>query len=131
MTALTLARRPHNPLSPWVIILPLLLLGIALVAPAVSTSLHDSMHLESEQIRICFNNPDNWEARMTYLDLKNGLQRDNFLCKLPDGRIGDRVVQWCKNSGWRGVTAYIIGDGTLAEAINTLAAKGCQMVWRK
>jgi hypothetical protein len=114
----------------WIKLLPILAIAVfvALVVPQVKEVEHAALHEEAAMIRQCFNDPQNWLARFTWLN-SAGLQRDHILCQLPDGRVGDRVVQWCKNAGWKEVTAFIIGDGDLATAIRTLRGMACTQVW--
>lgn len=105
--------------------MPLLLL-LALFAlalftlPAVITSPHASLHSEADEIRNC----NTVEA----IFLNKSCERFNVLKRLDDDRVGNHVVQPCKR-GILEVTAYIIGGGTMEEAIATLTAKGCTQIW--
>ena len=81
-------------------------------------------HAEADAIR-CSNN-----VRAVFLN-SSGC-RFNVLKEMPDGRIGDQVVQPCKRLGFKmvmEVTAYVIGGGSLDEAISVMKAKGCTQVW--
>ena len=64
--------------------------------------------------------------------LNKSCERYNVLKQLDDGRVGDQVVQPCKRFGFKMVleiTSYVIGGGTLDEAIDVMKAKGCTQVW--
>lgn len=90
----------------------------------VAYSEHAEQHTEADDIR-CSNN-------VIAVFLNKSCERYNVLKQLDDGRVGDQVVQPCKRLGFKmvmEVTAYVIGGGTLEEAIDILTAKGCTQVW--
>ena len=90
----------------------------------VAYSDHAGEHAEADAIR-CSN-----DVRAVFLN-SSGC-RFNVLKEMPDGRIGDQVVQPCKRLGFKmvmEVTAYVISGGTLEEAISVMKAKGCTQVW--
>lgn len=129
MTTMTLTRRNNPPFK--LLFLMAIIVAVALVVPQVKERTHADLHAEADMIRRCYQNENNWQARLTFFDLPAGLQRDHILCQLPDGRVGDRVTQWCKRSGWLEITAFVIGDGQLATAIRTLRSMGCELVWKR
>jgi len=90
----------------------------------VAYSDHASQHCEADDIRN--------STKVLGVFLNNSGCRYNVLKELPDGRVGDQVVQPCKRFGFKmvlEVTAYVIGGGTLDEAISVMKAKGCTQVW--
>ena len=90
----------------------------------VAYSEHAGLHDEADDIR-CSNN-------VVAVFVNKSCERYNVLKQLDDGRVGDQVVQPCKRFGFKMVmeiTSYVIGGGTLEEAINVLKAKGCTQVW--
>ena len=90
----------------------------------VAYSEHAGEHDEADAIR-CSN-----DVRAVFLN-SSGC-RFNVLKEMPDGRIGNQVVQPCKRFGFKMVleiTSYVIGGGTLDEAISVMKAKGCTQVW--
>lgn len=85
---------------------------------------HANGHTEADDIRCS----DNVLAVFT----NKSCERFNVLKQLEDGRVGDHVLQPCKRYGLKTVleiTAYVIGGGSLDEAIAVLTAKGCTQVW--
>src|SRR5512146_2049149 len=121
MTTLAITHsRSLKPPPAWIF----LVLAAALALPMVAASLHGDAHAEAEAIRQCFR--DNGVIQIWS---NSSGERLNCLVQLPDGRIGDRVIQFCKKSGWIEITSYIIGDGSLAETIRVLRAKACQQVY--
>jgi hypothetical protein len=85
---------------------------------------HAGLHDEADDIR-CSNN-------VVAVFVNKSCERYNVLKQLDDGRVGDQVVQPCKRFGFKmvmEVTAYVIGGGTLDEAISVMRAKGCTQVW--
>ena len=90
----------------------------------VAYSEHAGLHDEADAIR-CSNN-------VLAVFLNKSCERYNVLKEMPDGRIGNQVVQPCKRFGFKMVleiTSYVIGGGTLDEAIDVMKAKGCTQVW--
>ena len=90
----------------------------------VAYSEHAGVHTEADDIR-CSNN-------VLAVFLNKSCERFNVVKQLPDGRVGDQVVQPCKRFGFKMVleiTSYVIGGGTLDEAIDVMKAKGCTQVW--
>ena len=90
----------------------------------VAYSEHAGLHTEADAIR-CSND-------VLAVFANKSCERFNVVKQLPDGRVGDQVVQPCKRLGLRmvlEVTAYVIGGGTLDEAIDVMKAKGCAQVW--
>lgn len=126
MTTLTCQfNHPHNGLK---IALTGIIILVALAIPAYKASEHmlNSHPDESAIIRQCAGNPDN----LVQVWLNSSGQRINCLIKLPDGRLGNLVVQWsCRKLQWAGIAAYIIGDGKLKSAIDVMKAKACTQVW--
>lgn len=105
------------------------LIGLALLAlPPVIGRTHAEAHEEANLIRECYNN-GNLLQRWVRIDPAAGLQRDHCLVQLPDGKVGDRIVQFCKNVGWLEITAFVIGDGELKTAIDYLKSKACTQVF--
>lgn len=102
----------------------LLPLVIGEVDVQVAYSDHATAHTEADDIR-CSNN-------VLAVFVNKSCERFNVLKELPDGRVGDHVLQPCKRFGLKmvmEVTAYVINGGTLEEAIAVLTAKGCTQVW--
>jgi hypothetical protein len=127
MTAHTLTYHNRQPSM----ILPIIIITIILALftlPAMKESAHANLHAEAAAIRQAYD-AGCLAQRWVKLDLKSGLQRDHCLVTLPDGRIGDRIAQFCKRTGWLETTAFIIGDGSLAEAVAYLAKKACERVY--
>jgi hypothetical protein len=120
MTTLTIERRRTTPPPAWLY----LLLLVAITLPVAAASLHASAHAEADQIRQCYG-----DGRLNQVWINSSGERFNCIVNLPDGRVGDRVMQWCKSSGWVEITAYLIGDGTLAEAVRVLKAKMCTKIY--
>lgn len=90
----------------------------------VAYSEHAGLHDEADDIR-CSNN-------VVAVFLNKSCERFNVVKQLPDGRVGNQVVQPCKRFGFKmvmEVTAYVIGGGTMEEAISVMKAKGCTQVW--
>ena len=90
----------------------------------VAYSDHAGEHAEADAIR-CSND-------VLAVWVNKSCERYNVLKQLDDGRVGDQVVQPCKRFGFKmvlEVTAYVIGGGTLDEAISVMKAKGCTQVW--
>ena len=90
----------------------------------VAYSEHAGEHDEADAIR-CSND-------VLAVFLNKSCERYNVLKQLDDGRVGDQVVQPCKRFGFKMVleiTSYVIGGGTLEEAVAVLTAKGCTQVW--
>jgi len=85
---------------------------------------HAALHTEADAIR-CSN-----EVQAVFVN--KSCERYNVLKKLDDGRVGDHVLQPCKRFGFARlleITTYVIGGGSLEEAIAVLTAKGCTQVW--
>jgi hypothetical protein len=101
-------------------------LAAALVIPPVVSSTHilDNPHAEAAQIRQCARDPLN----LLQIWLNHSGERLNCLIDLGGGKVGDYVLQPCKR-GVLEVTAYIIGAGSLREAVEVLIAKGCARVY--
>ncbi len=102
----------------------LLPLVIGEVDVQVAYSEHATQHTEADDIR-CSNN-------VLAVFVNKSCERFNVIKELPDGRVGDHVLQPCKKFGLKMVleiTAYVINGGTLEEAIAVLTAKGCTQVW--
>lgn len=90
----------------------------------VAYSEHAGLHTEADDIR-CSNS-------VLAVFANKSCERFNVIKQLDDGRVGDQVVQPCKRFGLKmvmEVTAYVIGGGSLKEAIDVLTAKGCTQVW--
>jgi hypothetical protein len=90
----------------------------------VAYSDHAGEHDEADAIR-CSND-------VLAVWVNKSCERYNVLKQLDDGRVGDQVVQPCKRFGFKMVleiTSYVIGGGTLDEAIDVMKAKGCTQVW--
>lgn len=107
-----------TPRFPWLLLFALAL--AAVVIPPIIRADHADLHTEAEDIR-CSN-------RVLAIFLNKSCERLNVLKELSDGRVGDHVVQPCKR-GILEVTAYVIGGGTLDEAIAALLAKGCVQIY--
>ena len=104
--------------------LKLLPLTFGNVDVQVAYSEHAGEHDEADAIR-CSND-------VLAVFLNKSCERYNVLKQLDDGRVGDQVVQPCKRFGFKMVleiTSYVIGGGTLDEAIDVMKAKGCTQVW--
>lgn len=85
---------------------------------------HAGLHTEADAIR-CSDN-------ILAVFINKSCERYNVIKELPDGRVGNHVLQPCKRFGLKTVmevTAYVINGGTLEEAIAVLTAKGCTQVW--
>lgn len=116
--------RYHPVRFPWLILLAgLMLVGLAI--PPATATVHSGLHEEYDLIRSCAADP----ANLAQVWLNSSGERLNCLVNLPDGKIGNLVLQWCKKSGWIEITAYLIGDGTLKQAVQVLRAKACQQVY--
>jgi hypothetical protein len=90
----------------------------------VAYSEHAALHTEADAIR-CSDN-------VLAVFVNKSCERFNVIKELPDGRVGDHVLQPCKRFGMKTlleVTAYVINGGTLEEAVSVLTAKGCTQVW--
>jgi len=88
-------------------------------------SAHAEIHTEADKIRECFQDP----ANIKQIWLNSSGERLNCLVDIGNGKVGDLVLQWCKRAGWMEITSYVIGDGTLTEAIRVLRAKICTQVY--
>jgi hypothetical protein len=99
--------------------------ALALLAiPALILSTHAALHDETALIRQCAQDPKN----LLQVWINSTGQRLNCIVRLPDGRVGDQVIQNCKR-GVMEITDYILGGGSLDEAIIILTAKNCVRVW--
>jgi hypothetical protein len=127
MTTITAEYKQHR--SPTGLIFALLVIAVfvALAIPATTRVLHTHVHEEASMIRQCAEAPEN----LMQVWLNSSGQRLNCLIDLGGGIVGDLVMQWCKRNGgeWMEITAYIIGDGSLIEAIRTMKAKACTKVY--
>jgi hypothetical protein len=112
--------------SVWLLLLGLIVLA-ALTLPAVLPKLYPTHpdHAESEAIRACAKDP----ANLMQIWVNASGERLNCLVKLPGDMVGDLVVQTCNRLAWVEITSYILGDGTLTEAVRVLRAKMCQRVY--
>lgn len=110
---------------PWMLVILSGLLLVGLCIPRAVQSAHAALHAEYETIRACAADP----ANLSQVWLNSSGERLNCLVQLPDGTLGNYVLQFCKNSGWMEITAYLIGDGSLKQAISILKAKACQQVY--
>ncbi len=122
MTAIAVTN--HNRLPAWPFVIVALVLGATLVLPQVTATVHSQLHDEAAIIRQCYA-----DGKINQIWINSSGERFNCLVDMPDGRIGDQVQQWCKRSGWIIVTSYVIGDGTLAEAVRVLKEKACARVY--
>ena len=117
MTAIAIPRRNSHSL-----LFVVALVGLAI--PLVMTTAHAGNHEEAGMIRECAKNP----ANLLQIWINKSGERLNCLVQLPDGRVGDHVIQGCRR-GWLEVTNYIIAGGSLEEAIAILTAKACVKVY--
>lgn len=121
MTTTILRRNSHKPS-----VLLLILVGITMIIPPVVLSIHASLHTEADQIRACFQNPDN----LLQVWLNKSGERLNCLVQLPDGKVGNHVIQWsCRQAQFLEITSYILGEGDLSTAIRILREKACTQVF--
>jgi hypothetical protein len=114
---------PHPTPAPF-LVLSIVVLAV-LAIPTLVQTVHTSLHTEADQIRQCAEDPTN----LNQVWLNSSGERLNCIIDLSGNKVGDYVIQFCRRSGWIEVTAYIIGDGSLARAISVLRAKGCQQVY--
>jgi hypothetical protein len=122
MTTCTLNHNRPNIMPIMLILFILALITVAL--PAVTERAHASLHTEADQIRQCYRN-----GSINQIWVNSSGERMNCIVDLPDGRVGDLVTQFCKRAGWVEVTAYILGDGSLAEAVRVMTAKNCTKIY--
>lgn len=123
MTTISLSHsRGFNPLP--LFLIGIIMLLVSVVIPQVIESQHAALHEEASMIRQCF-----MDGKINQVWINSSLERLNCLVDLPDGTVGDRVLQWsCKRLAWIEITAYQLGDGTLGDAVRILKAKGCMRV---
>ena len=108
-----------------IMVLAVLLALASLALPKVKWTAHAKAHDEFSQIEQCFD-PGN----VLQIWINSSGERHNCLIKLPDGKVGDAVIQWsCRQLQWIGVTAYFIGDAQLSTAIDVLRAKACIRIY--
>jgi hypothetical protein len=124
MTAAALTYRQPGRLKLWPILL-VVVLAATLAIPQAVVRTHATLHSEASYVRQCAAAPEN----LLQVWLNSSGDRLNCIIDLGSGAVGDLVLQWCKKSGWNEITAYVIGDGSLAEAIRTLRNKACTRVW--
>jgi hypothetical protein len=96
-----------------------------LTIPQVNWTIHASLHEEASEITQCLK-PEN----ILQVWINSSGERLNCLVGLPDGTVGDAVLQYsCRRMIWIGVVAYQIGDGSLKQAMDVLRAKACTRVY--
>jgi hypothetical protein len=128
MASQTMTYRRGGGISTLFIIIVICIILAMFTLPAMKESLHAELHAEAASIRAAYD-AGCLAQRWVKLDLASGLQRDHCLVELPDGKVGDRIGNFCKNAGWMEVTCFIIGSGELCEAIEYLKKKGCAQVY--
>jgi hypothetical protein len=124
MTAAALTYRQPGRLKLWPLLLAVVL-AATLAIPQAVESTHASLHSEANYIRQCASSPEN----LLQVWVNQPGSRVNCLIDLGNGVVGNYILQWCEKSRWVEITAFIIGDGELREAINYLQKRACTQVW--